>query len=302
MWCHVPSTVDLRRPRFYRLSEAHGLMLNSAAKTSCPYPHWPTMWWVSVCRGISQALLLYQTCTWKVHLHIILVLLWKELSNQLLCLVSLNLQFICSFSDQILQIWTVLFQHSQHGVNNVCPLSSVNTPKLETHTHQGIMKNIAKSEDTYVHLKRQNKNPIEWICLTCLKMSSKFGLLFGSSFQHSFIKVRHSVGASSTDTTGLKSGGGCFRRSTISERQAEFRETAVQKDRHRRGDCFKNRGLSHRCLTMGWHVHHGIWQSSWDHFLYDYRETENISSKGPPSNRISQKFWSCPQQVWKIEK
>ena len=49
-------------------------------------------------------------------------------------------------------------------------------------------------------------------------MLSKFGLLLGSSFQHSFIRLRHSAGASSTETTGLQRGGGFFRRSTISER------------------------------------------------------------------------------------
>ena len=66
--------------------------------------------------------------------------------------------------------------------------------------------------------------------LTCLKMSSKLGRLLGSSFQHSFIKLRHSAGASSTETSGLQRGGGSFRRSSISERQTGT-QTGHQADR-----------------------------------------------------------------------
>lgn len=61
-------------------------------------------------------------------------------------------------------------------------------------------------------------------------MSSKLSLLLGSSFQHSFIRLRHSAGASSTETSGLQRGGGCFRRSTISERQTGT-QTGSQTDR-----------------------------------------------------------------------
>ncbi len=95
--------------------------------------------------------------------------------------------------------------------------------------------------------------------LTCLKMSSKLGLLLGSSFQHSFIRVRHSVGASSIDTIGLQRGGGCFRRSRISERQTD-RQVVRQTDRGYAERQRLKRQMS--CLTVGWHVHHGVRQRS----------------------------------------
>lgn len=62
------------------------------------------------------------------------VSLWQELPHQLVRFASLNLQFFRSLPDQILQVGTVLFQHSQHGVDDVRPLSFVNTPKLQRST------------------------------------------------------------------------------------------------------------------------------------------------------------------------
>lgn len=84
-------------------------------------------------------------------------------------------------------------------------------------------------------------------------------------------------------TGGLQREGDCFRCSTISERQR-----------------WSDRQIS--CLTVGGHVHHGIWQSSWDHFLYDDGETEDVSWKRTSTDRIPQKLRSCPQQFWKTDR
>lgn len=91
--------------------------------------------------------------------------------------------------------------------------------------------------------------------LTCLKMSSKLGLLLGSSFQHSFIRLRHSVGASSTETRGLQRGGGFFRRSTISDRHTGEQKSS-QTDRLKMGgwtDRWAERQVNSRVVT-NWFV------------------------------------------------
>lgn len=59
-------------------------------------------------------------------------LLWQQLSHQLLCLVPLHLQLVCSLSDQILQVGAILLQHSQHGVDDICPFAPVDAPELQT--------------------------------------------------------------------------------------------------------------------------------------------------------------------------
>lgn len=50
-------------------------------------------------------------------------------------------------------------------------------------------------------------------------------------------------------------------------------------------------------LTLRRHVHHGIWQCSWNHFLYDDWKTKDISSKRTYLNWIPQKFRSCPEKI-----
>lgn len=151
------------------------------------------------------------------------VSLWQELPHQLIRFGSLNLQFIRSLPDQILQVGTVLLQHSQHGVDDVCLLSFVNAPKLQRSTQTRVLSNVSEAAVP----ARASRG--SW-ALTCLKMSSKPGLLLGSSLQHSFIRLRHSVGASSTETIGLQRGGGFFRRSSISAGQTGG-QTGAQRDR-----------------------------------------------------------------------
>lgn len=74
------------------------------------------------------------------------VLLGQQLSDQLLRLVSFDLQFVRSLSDQIFQICTVLLQHTEHGVNDVCLLPFVYDPELtntQSFTAENTGENIA---------------------------------------------------------------------------------------------------------------------------------------------------------------
>lgn len=75
------------------------------------------------------------------------ILLWQELSDQLVCLVSLDLQFVRSFSDQILQVRAVLLQHPQHGVDDVRSLPSVDAPKLQTQSTGQIFSGIQSEQN-----------------------------------------------------------------------------------------------------------------------------------------------------------
>lgn len=162
------------------------------------------------------------------------VSLWQELPHQLIRFGPLNLQFIRSLPDQILQVGTVLLQHSQHGVDDVCLLSFANAPKLQRSTQTSDLGKVAEAA---VPLWASRGGGA---ALTCLKMLLKSGLLLGSSSQHSFIRLRQSVGASSMETTGLQRGGGVFRRSTISAGQTAG-QTGAQTDR-----CHTYRRLPHR--------------------------------------------------------
>lgn len=50
-------------------------------------------------------------------------LLRQHLSHQIVSLLSLHLQLLCPFSNQILQVSGVLLQHAQHRVDDVGLLS-----------------------------------------------------------------------------------------------------------------------------------------------------------------------------------
>ena len=65
--------------------------------------------------------------------------LWQELPHQLIRFGSLDLQFIRSLPDQVLQVGAVLLQHPQHGVDDVCLLSFVNAPKLQRSTQSSVL-------------------------------------------------------------------------------------------------------------------------------------------------------------------
>ncbi len=66
----------------------------------------------------------------------------KHLSQKLLCPLFLNLQLLCSFPDQVLQIRGILLQHTQHGVNNIGLFTLVDELELRTENKEPLSLNI----------------------------------------------------------------------------------------------------------------------------------------------------------------
>lgn len=54
----------------------------------------------------------------------------QHLCQQLFRLLFLNLQLLCPLPDELLQVGGVLFQHPEHGVNDVGLLSLIDVLKL----------------------------------------------------------------------------------------------------------------------------------------------------------------------------
>lgn len=133
------------------------------------------------------------------------LLLWQHLSHQPVRLLPLYLQLLCPLSNQILQVGGVLFQHAQHGVNNVCLLPLGDAFEL-SQERQGQVWNLQLF--TYVQSLINRGAGLRRVFFTCLKISSKVGLLSGSSLQACFKTCITSSGASSTDRTGRHKGGG----------------------------------------------------------------------------------------------
>lgn len=125
-------------------------------------------------------------------------LLGQHCSHQFVSLLPLHLQLLRPLSDQILQVGGVLLQHAQHAVNDVGLFPPGDVLELQ----QG-----KDGSETYQY-KRGAAEKWPFSPFTCLKISSKVGLLSGSSLQACFTICITSSGASSTDTSGRHSGGG----------------------------------------------------------------------------------------------
>ena len=160
----------------------------------------------------------------------------QHLSHQVVGLLSLHLQLLRPLSDQILQVGGVLLQHPQHRVNDVGLLSLRDALELSDEEDRKQLATFRTDWDS----TEGGADLLAAYVVTCLKISSKLGLLSGSSLQPCFITCITSKGASSTDTTGRHKGGGSLTLLMISVNTSTQHDSMMTQGRWANSQVHKN--------------------------------------------------------------